>query len=293
MNGTGFAKVKIRGLVAAISCSSFLFLFKIGGAIFCSSAGLLASAVDSLMDIGMSSVNYLAVRKGSKPPDKDHAYGHEKIESLASYTQGMVILIFAFAILEESVRRSFAPTFVSHSQIALAVTGIAALANLFLSGILYQAERKTKSLILKAELVHYSMDIFSYVFIFFALLLVRWTKWNGWDLLGGMILAGYVGSLAGQILVRAGNELVDRSLPPSALDELDRLIQSHDSRVLGYHEMRTRKVGTKTFVDFHLVMQPEQSFQEAHEVAESLIQKIKTRFEDADVTVHEDPEGGL
>ena len=244
------------------------------------------------MDIGISSVNYLAVQKGSKPPDQNHAYGHEKIESLASYTQGGIILFFAGLIFAESVRRTIVKNFVLHSEMALLTIGIAAVINFLLTGILDRAERKTHSMILKAEKVHYLMDIFSYVAIFVALLLVRWTSWPGWDLVGGVLLAAYVALLAVQILIQAGNELVDRSLPKPALDELDTLIKTHDSRIIDYHEMRTRKASGRTFIDFHLVMQPNQRFEEAHAITESLIQKIRSKFQNVDVTIHEDPEGG-
>lgn len=111
--------------------------------------------------------------------------------------------------------------------------------------------------------------------------------------MGGILIGIYVAYLAIRIMIQAAHELVDRSLPKRVLEELDVLIRTHDPRVLSYHELRTRKVGGKTFIDFHLVMQPEQSFQQAHEITESLIQKIRTRIPSADVTIHEDPKGGM
>ncbi|MBI4115635.1 MAG: cation transporter [Candidatus Omnitrophica bacterium] len=284
---------KIVSLRWAIILSSCLSVLKAAAGLFSASTALLASALDSLMDVGISSVNYLAVQKGAKPPDEDHAYGHEKIESLASYTQGIIIILFAALLFIESIRRSVAGASVLHSNIAIGTVIVATFINLILTQILGRAEKKTGSLILKAENAHYSMDILSYLAIFLALLLVRITKWSGWDIVGGILVAGYVAFLAAQILIQAGNELVDRSLPKRFLDELDLLIKNHDPRILGYHEMRTRKVGTKTFIDFHLVMKPKQSFENAHAVAESLIEKIRFKFQNVDVTIHEDPEGGI
>lgn len=286
-------QTKTTSLKWAIGFSGFLTLLKGGVAFFCSSAALLASALDSLMDMGISSVNYIAVREATRPPDEGHAYGHEKIESLASYTQGMAILFFAFLFLGEAFRRALARNEVFHSEVVLLTIGLAAFMNLVLVAILHRAQRRTGSLVLKVEETHYSMDLFSYLLIFLAVGLVRWTSWSGWDLAGGILLAFYVAFLAVKILIQAANELVDHSLARSSLEELDTLICRHDPRILNYHEMRTRRAGDKTFIDFHLVMKPEQSFQEAHAVTESLIQKIRARFENADVTVHEDPEGGI
>lgn len=285
-------EAKIASLRWAIGLSALLSLMKAVVGFVCASTALIASALDSLMDVGVSSINYLSVRKGSKPPDSDHAYGHEKIESLASYSQGIIILLFAFGIFVQSFRQVSSHNTVLHSGIALVVIVIASLVNLVITGILYRTEQKTGSLIVKAEKMHYLMDIFSYCLIFAVLLLVRWTGWSGWDIVCGMILAVYVGYLAYKILIQSANELVDRSLPRHVLDELDHLIRNHDPNVLGYHELRTRKVGNKNFIDFHLELRSRQSFQSAHQIAESLEEKIKAKFENADVTIHEDPGKG-
>ena len=285
------AQEKIRALRWAIILSGFLSVLKTAGAFFCSSASLLASALDSLMDIGISSVNYLSVLKASKPPDKDHPYGHEKIESLASYTEGLVILVFAVLILVESIRRAFAGSAFQHPEAALPIVAIAILTSIVITAILQRAERRTDSLILKAEKTHYAMDLLSHFFVVIAVAAVKWTGWAGWDVAGGLAVASYVGFLAAKISLRSAHELVDRSLPQSALDGLDALIKQQDG-VLGYHEMRTRKSGAKNFIDFHLVLRPTQSFEAAHETTESLIEKIRARFVNSDVTIHEDPEGG-
>lgn len=281
---------KITGLRWAIGLSTFLAVIKGAAGFFCASAALLASALDSLMDIGISAVNYISVKKGAQPPDQDHAYGHEKIESLASYTQGLVILLFAFLILAETFRRTVANSAVFHSGIALGVILVAAAVNFLLTTILSRAEKQTGSLILKAERAHYLMDVLSYILIFCVILLVKFTGWNGWDILGGIMLAIYVGFLAFRILLQAGNELVDRSLSKNALDELDAVIKHHPG-VENYHKLRTRKAGNRTFIDFHLEISFEHSFEAAHEMTESLIEKIKLKFPDSDVLVHEDPRG--
>jgi cation diffusion facilitator family transporter len=283
---------KILSLRWAIVLSGFLALIKGLAGFFCVSAALIASALDSLMDAGISSVNYLSLRKASKPPDEDHTYGHGKIESLASYTQGIIFLFFALLILGDAFRRVYHGSAVIHSKIALLIIAFAAIINLTITLILHRTEKKTGSLILKTEKIHYSMDIFSYLMIFLVLVFVQWTGWSGWDIMGGVVLAIYIAFLASQILLQAGNELVDRSLPKPSLDVLDLMIKKHDSRVLGYHELRTRKVGDKSFIDFHLVLKSNQSLEDAHQIAESLIEKIKEKFRNADVTIHEDPEQG-
>lgn len=293
MTEAGLLKEKIGSLRWAIALSFLLTLVKGVAAFFTASQALLASALDSLMDVGISSVNLLSVHKASKPPDEDHAYGHEKIESLAAYSQGILILVFAFLLFGEGFRRTLAGSFIHRSGLALLVVGFSMAVNFLITAILQRAEQRTGSLIVKVEKTHYFMDILSYAVIVVSLVLVRVTGWPSWDLVGGIFVVGYVVFLAGQILIQAANELVDRSLPQGVLDQLGTLIRRHDRRILGYHELRTRKAGGKIFIDFHLVLQPKQSLVSAHEVAESLIEKIKKKFSNADVTIHEDPEGGM
>ncbi|MBI2167006.1 MAG: cation transporter [Candidatus Omnitrophica bacterium] len=293
MTEAGLLKEKIGSLRWAIALSFLLTLVKGLAALFTASQALLASALDSLMDMGISSVNLLSVYKASKPPDEDHAYGHQKIESLASYSQGVLILIFAFLLFGESFRRTLAGSFIHRSELAFLAVGFSMGVNFLITAILQRAERRTGSLIVKTEKAHYFMDILSYAVIVVSLVLVRVTGWPNWDLVGGIFVGGYVVFLAGQILIQAANELVDRSLPQGVLDQLGTLIRRHDRRILGYHELRTRKAGDKTFIDFHLVLQPKESLVSAHEVTESLIEKIKKKFSNADVTIHEDPEGGM
>ena len=292
MSDQNLLKSKTGSLKWAIGLSTLLMLVKGSAALFCSSQALLASALDSLMDMGVSSVNFLSLKKASKPPDEDHAYGHEKIESLASYSQGLLILIFAFFLFGSTFRRAFSGNKVVDPETGIWTIVFALVINFFITTILQRAERKTNSLILKAERIHYFMDILSYGVILISLVLVKVTGGSNWDIAGGILVGVYVIFLASQILLQAGNELVDRSLPQGVLDQLGTLIRRHDPRIINYHELRTRKMGNRLFIDFHLEMSSKQSFRQAHEVAESLIEKIREHFPNADVTIHEDPEGG-
>ncbi|HNV86198.1 MAG TPA: cation diffusion facilitator family transporter [Candidatus Omnitrophota bacterium] len=279
---------KKTSLIWAIGFSSCLFIFKLGAALYCASQALLASALDSLMDIGISSLNLFSVKKSAEPPDEEHTYGHEKIESLASYTQGIAILLVSLVIAVNSVKKAFEGQEIFHTKAALIVIAVSSLANFAIIAILKKAQSKNESLILKAEGAHYLMDILSYAVIFTALLLVNLTDWHGWDFIGGLLVAGYVGYLAVEILLQAGSELVDRALPRRVIRELNVMIKRHDRRIVDYHELRTRKVGAKVFIDFHLEIEPRQSFKVAHDIADSLIEKIRKRYPNADVTIHED-----
>ena len=276
----------------AVILSGLLTVIKGAGAFLCSSTSLLASALDSMMDVGLSSMNLFSAWRSSKPPDDDHAYGHEKIESLASYTQGLVFVGLSAWLFLSSIFKLTYHGEVSREGFGILVVVLALGLNLVITWNMSQSEKKTGSLILKTEKAHYSMDILSHLLILAAFFLVRWTHGAFWDRWTGFILASYIMYLAVKLILQAGNELVDRSLPSGILRELDLMIRGHHAQILDYHEMRTRKVGEKYFIDFHLVLKSDQSFEQVHEITESLVEKIKLRFKNADVTIHEDPEEG-
>lgn len=282
-------KTKTRILFLAIGFSLVLFVVKFSTGLITRSSSLLASALDSFMDFGVSFLNLLSIRKAADPPDEGHAYGHGKIESLASYTQGIIILLFSVGLVYGSILRFINPESLQ-AGLALWVVILSAFANLILTYYLEKAEKQTSSLILRVEKTHYLMDLLSYAVIALALILVRLTGWHGWDSLGGLAVAGYVAYLAVDILIQAGGELVDQSLSAKILEEIDQIIGRHDERILSYHDLRSRKVGEKKFLDFHLVISPEQTLQQAHVISETLIAEIKKALGDVDVTIHEDIE---
>lgn len=150
--------------------------------------------------------------------------------------------------------------------------------------------RKTKSLILGTETLHYSIDFVAYSGVLLALILVAVTGWVVWDLVAAIVVAGYIFWEALKILRRAGGDLLDRGLSKKELAKLKNLILNHHRSIVGVHNLRSRFSGNQLFLDFHIVIRGEGDFVRAHEMTESLIAKIKKQRPHSDITVHFDPE---
>jgi cation diffusion facilitator family transporter len=151
--------------------------------------------------------------------------------------------------------------------------------------------KKNRSLILGTEKAHYSMDFVSYVGVVLALFLVGWTGKVYWDLIVSLLVAGYIFKEAIHIFNRAIAELLDRGLSSFDLKAVKMLILRHHPSIVGVHNLRSRMVGNLVFLDFHIEIRGEDDFKRAHDMTESLIDKIKAVHPNADVTVHFDPEG--
>ncbi len=280
-----------HAIILSVGVALLLTVVKFSAGLLTHSMAIMASALDSTLDMLMSALNFFAFREASKPPDAEHPYGHGKIESLAGLFQSLFIAASGSFVIIESVRRLVRGSFVAEIPLGIGVIVFSGIVTLLLSWRLKVLARKNKSLILGTEKAHYAMDFVSYVGVIVALVLVARTGNVIWDLVVSILVAGYILKEAIHILRRAVSELLDRGLSKTELAAVRLLILQHHVSIVGVHNLRSRVVGNLLFLDFHIEIRGEADFKKAHEMTESLIDKIKAQHPNADVTVHFDPEG--
>ncbi len=286
-----YVKQTREALILSIGVAILLMTAKFCTGLVTHSMAIMASALDSTLDLMMSALNFFAFKVASKPPDAEHAYGHGKVESLAGLFQSLFIGISGSYVIVEAVRRLFAGSFVAEIPLGIGVILFAAIVTALLSWRLKHLSRHNKSLILGTEKVHYSMDFVSYLGVILALVLVGRTGKVFWDLIVSILVAAYIFKAAIGIFRRAVAELLDRGLSNTDLNNLRMIILRHHPAIVGAHSLRSRKVGNQVFLDFHIEIRGEDDFKKAHDMTESLIAKIREQHVNADVTVHFDPEG--
>ncbi len=286
---------KIRETTVALTWSiltaSFLALVKFLTGFLTHSMSIMASALDSLLDAAVSTVNLIAAREAAKPPDEEHAYGHGKIESLASLFQSTFIGLSGLYVLWESLKRLMFGSYLREVNLGIAVMGFAIFTSLLLVWRIQVAAKKTHSLILATEKLHFTTDILTNGGVIAALVLVKFSHFVFWDLIVSVGVAAYIFRTSFKIFRRSIDELLDRSLPPVSKEEIESLIRHYHPSIVGLHNFRSRRVGEKIFLDFHIEIRGEDNFKRAHDMTEALIERIQTRYPGADVTVHFDPEG--
>ena len=285
------SKSKQTAIALSIVTASFLTAFKLAVGLVAGSLAVIASAFDSLMDILVSSVNLIAVKEADKPADREHLYGHGKIESLAGLFQSLLISVSGIYLVVEAVRRLIFGSRLEHIPVAIGVMVISMGLTVLLVIRLKRVLRETQSIIVGTEALHFTTDLLTNGGVIIALVLVRLTGSNLWDLLVAFAIACYILKNSFGILRSAVNELLDRALPIEEQREIEKIILGFDPKIVGIHNLRTRKIGQRRFVDFHFEIRGESNFNRAHKLTEALIQKIQERFPNSDVTVHYDPEG--
>ena len=286
-----YMKQTRQALALSIGAAVLLMIVKFTTGIMTHSMAIMASALDSTLDAMMSALNFFAFRAASKPPDEEHAYGHGKVESLAALFQSLFIGVSGSFVIYEAVKRLFQGSYVSEIPLGVGVIVFSGLVTLGLTWRLSALSKKNKSLILGTEKAHYAMDFVNYVGIISALIVVGITKSVFWDLAVSIFVALYIFKQAVEILTRAISELLDRGPSITELKQIKMLILRHHAAIVGVHNLRSRKVGNQLILDFHIEIRGEDDFKKAHEMTESLIDKIKEYHSQADVTVHFDPEG--
>ena len=284
-------QVARRWIGIAIGVAAVLTCAKILTSLLTRSLGIGASALDSASDVLMSSVNFWSLRFSRRPADDNHAYGHEKVEALVGLFQGLLIAGGAVAMAAASVRRMVRGVALDRLDAGMAVMVVSAVVSWWLSARLQRVARRSGIVIVAAERLHYASDALANSGVVVTLALVRWTGLTLWDPLISLAITGWILRAAWGVLHASVDQLMDHTLPDEQVALIKRTILTHDPRIVDFHSLRTRRAGTRHFIDVHIVIRGETDFKRAHDLSESMIVAIQMHIPSADVTVHYDPEG--
>lgn len=275
---------------ASVSVASVLILAKTGAWLFTESVSLLSSLVDSLLDAGASIVNLLAVRHALQPADREHRFGHGKAEPLAGLAQSAFIAGSGIFLLLESADRLINPMPVENGAAGIAVMILAMVLTLGL--VLFQryVVKKTNSVAIAADSLHYRVDILVNAAVIVSLVLSSYQGWLLADPLFAIAIVAYMawGSLS--IARESINSLMDRELPDEDRIKIRDIAMGHPE-VLDVHDMRTRTAGPDTFIQLHLELPGHLLLEEAHRISDEVMYRVEEAFPNAEVLIHQDPEG--
>lgn len=274
---------------ASVFTAGLLIVTKLIAYLYTDSVAVLASLLDSLMDIGASMLNLAAVHYSLQPPDSEHRFGHGKAESLAGLAQATFIAGSGAFLIVHAVERFYRPATLEGVELGIGVMVFAIVATLLLIAIQQYVVRKTGSTAIKADSIHYRADVLTNGAIIVALVLTD-LGWGGSDPLFALGIAGYILYSAWQVGAEAFNDLMDRELPEETRQRIIHLATAHP-RVYGVHDLRTRLSGRTEFIQLHLELDDHLPLMEAHRIADEVEQAILQALPSADVVIHQDPIG--
>ena len=290
VTGAEAERLKRLATYAAVAVAATLIGIKLWAWAATNSVAMLASLVDSTLDLVASGLNLLAVRHALTPADKEHRFGHGKAEALAGLGQAAFIGGSAVFLLFQSLERLVAPEPVRQSTMGLAVIGVSLVLTIAL--VLFQRYviNRTRSLAIGADYLHYATDIATNLAVVAALVVSGLWGWTAADPVFGLAIAAVIAWGAFKIFMGAYDELMDRELDDADRQRIKDIVNRH-AGVESLHDLRTRRAGHRSFIQLHLELPPQMTLLEAHRIADEVENAIMAAFPDAEVITHHDPAG--
>ena len=283
-------RLKRLAAVAAVTVAALLIAAKTGAWLATGSVSLLSTLIDSMLDLAASLVNLLAIRHALQPADREHRFGHGKAEPLAGLAQAAFVSGSAAFLLFEAFQRLIHPVSIGNTDFGIAVMVFSIVVTLGLVAFQRFVVRRTGSVAISADSLHYSADLLVNTSVVVALLLTVNLGWSAADPLFAIGIALFILRGAWSIFQSSLHLLMDRELPEEERQRIREIATAH-AGVISLHDLRTRSSGTKIFIQFHLEMDGNLTLLEAHEIADDVMDDIEDAFPAAEVLIHEDPFG--
>ncbi len=277
---------------AAIIIVSILILSKTYAYYQSGSVSILSSLIDSIMDSIVSIMALASIHYASQPADKEHRWGHGKMEAVSALFQAAIIAGGGAFIVFESVSRILAPIEVTHHMTGIYVMVFSIVLSVVLVLIQRYAVRKTGSLAVEADSVHYGSDVLINAGTIAILGFGVYGAPLWIDPLFAVFVAFFMAYIARGIAVKSLDMLLDRELPDEERAKIINVIESHD-KVLGWHDLRTRLNGSCYVISFDIEADPDLTLFAAHEISHDLEHAIVEIYKDAEILIHIDPHGHM
>ncbi|MDE4062986.1 cation diffusion facilitator family transporter [Phaeobacter gallaeciensis] len=258
------------------------------------SIALFSDALESLVNVGGAFLAWLAVRYASRPADAGHPFGHHKAEYFSAVAEGIMIIIAAFLILEQSIyalMRPIAPA--DWGMAGLWINAVAMVANLLWARLLIGRGGALRSPALVAGGRHLMSDVWTSVGVLFGLGLALWTGWSWLDPALALIVAVNILREGHGVVASSVNGLMDSAAPPDEREEIEEIIHRSAEGALQVHGLKTRRAGTALFVEFHMVVAGMMTVRAAHDICDRVEDAIRAELPEAKVNIHVEPEHKL
>lgn len=279
-----------KATLVSSSVAALLTLLKLTIGIASGSVAVLASAIDSVLDMFVSIFNYFAITNSEKPADKIFNYGRGKIEALASVIEGTIITVSGVFLLYQAIKKAINGEISSYMNISLIVMVISLVITISLVLYLNKVAKDTKSMVIKADALHYKTDVYTNIAVLVSLVLVNVTGNELIDVVIGGSISIYIIYSAYELIQNGILVLLDHALDEKTVKKIENIIKK-ENIVNAHHLLKTREAGNQTFIDVHLVFDCFISLLDAHKITDIIENKIKKIDAKRDwiINIHMDP----
>jgi len=283
--GEQIKSITYLGMVVNIT----LAVIKIVIGFFAASLALVADGVHSLSDLATDVAVLLGLRLGSKAPDQSHPYGHGRAETFSA------ALIALILILVGGVMVYYATMAIARDEITTPKIGvlIAAIVSIAAKEWLYKATKKiavqSHSTALYANAWHHRSDALSSVAVAIGFILLEFGFGHG-DQVAAIAVGLMIIWVGIRVIGDCLRELTESAVDSDTVEHIKNIINDNSS-IRQWHKLRTRKVGREVFLDFHILVDPDLSIADAHQISEDLEETLDEQINrPVNITVHIEPD---
>jgi ferrous-iron efflux pump FieF len=284
------AALNTRAALASVAVALFLLGLKAWAALATGSVAMLGSLADTALDAIASLVTLFGVRLAAQPADREHRFGHGKAEALAALVQVGIISVSALGIGWRAVQRLIVGAETTNAGDGIVVSLVALGATGLLIAYQRAVIRRTGSVAIRTDNVHYQSDLLLNVSVIAALALDQYAGLTGADPIFGIGIALWLLWGAWRASVHAIDQLMDKEWPDEKRMRF-LAVASARPEAKGIHDLRTRSSGAREFAQFHIWIDPAMTVRQAHEVVEAIETDLEREFPGVEVLIHVDPEG--
>ncbi|MDC0886613.1 cation diffusion facilitator family transporter [Altererythrobacter sp.] len=276
--------------LASIVTALFLVVLKLWATAQTGSMAMLGSLADTALDLVASVATLVGVWIAAQPADSNHRFGHGKAESLSAIFQVMLIALSASAIAFRSFQNLLEGNATSAAPEGIAVSLIAIAATLALLAWQRYVIKRTKSVAIGADHVHYQSDLLLNAAVIAALVLDQYLGFARADPLFGLAIAAWLLWGAWRAASKAIDHLMDHEWPAKKRQRFVEVAARHPE-LSNLHDLRTRTSGHHDFVQFHVDLPDTMTVGESHDIIERVEADLLREFPGADILIHIDPKG--
>jgi len=285
-------KLTTSAALASIAMAIVLVALKSYASIQTSSMAMLGSLADSSLDLVASLIVLLAVRIAAAPADHEHRFGHGKAEALAALVQVILISLSAVFIGFRAVQRLLSGAQTADAELGIGVSVIAMVLTVGLISYQRHVVRKTGSLAIGTDRLHYSSDLLLNGSVVLALGLDQYAHLTGADAVFGLLIALWLLWGAWSASGHAFAQLMDREWPDELRERFLAATKDYPE-LAGLHDLRTRSSGTHYFAQFHVWVPGDWTVKQAHDRLDAIEEALQERFPGTEILIHVDPEGQI
>lgn len=279
-----------KATIIASACAFSLALVKFVVGFLSGSVVVLSSAIDSMMDSVVSIFNFLALKKSVQKPNEHYNFGFSKIEALMGIFEGCLIAGIGIFIFYESILKIYHKEDIKDLSSSILVMVFASCVTFFLVIFLSFVAKKTKSLIVESDCLHYKSDFLTNLCALIALVLIHFTDFHIIDAIFGIVISLYITFNSFKIIKKSLAFLMDAALEDEKVEKICEIIKKN-KEIISFHELKTRKSPNTNYLSVHLVFCPIISLLNAHKISDHIEKSIRESFNDEkwDIQIHLDP----